>query len=330
MEFETTMRRYRLPPLDPLVAFEAAARHLSFTRAADELALTQSAVSRQIQALESSLGVALFQRLHRALALTDAGLELSAATTSALQQLHNVAERVGARPGRRTVVVTTTPGFAGLWLIPRLGAFTAQQPGVDVRISATYVLADLERDGVDIAVRYCAEVAAGADSVKLFGESVMPLCSPKLLADASRPLKRPTDLRHHVLLHGSTGGRAHTADWMLWLRAMQLEDLQPAGTLHFELYDQMIQAAVDGHGVVLGRMPLVARQIQAGRLVAPFSRRVASPLGYHLLRSATAPRRSEVQQFADWLLAEARADAKEAGATARGRGSAARAGRAPA
>ena len=186
MESETTMRRYRLPPLDPLVAFEAAARHLSFTHAADELALTQSAVSRQIQALESSLGVALFQRLHRALALTDAGLELSAATTSALQQLHNVAERVGARPGRRTVVVTTTPGFAGLWLIPRLGAFTAQQPGVDVRISATYVLADLERDGVDIAVRYCAEVAAGADSVKLFGESVMPLCSPKLLADASR------------------------------------------------------------------------------------------------------------------------------------------------
>ena len=191
MESETTMRRYRLPPLDPLVAFEAAARHLSFTHAADELALTQSAVSRQIQALESSLGVALFQRLHRALALTDAGLELSAATTSALQQLHNVAERVGARPGRRTVVVTTTPGFAGLWLIPRLGAFTAQQPGVDVRISATYVLADLERDGVDIAVRYCAEVAAGADSVKLFGESVMPLCSPKLLADASRGRGRP-------------------------------------------------------------------------------------------------------------------------------------------
>ena len=149
-------------------------------------------------------------------------------------------------------------------------------------------------------------------------------------AGGARPPPPPTDLRHHVLLHGSTGGRAHTADWMLWLRAMQLEDLQPAGTLHFELYDQMIQAAVDGHGVVLGRMPLVARQIQAGRLVAPFSRRVASPLGYHLLRSATAPRRPEVQQFADWLLEEARADAKEAGATVRGRGSAARAGRAPA
>lgn len=325
------MRRYRLPPLDPLVAFEAAARHLSFTRAADELALTQSAVSRQIQQLEGALGVALFQRLHRALALTEAGRELGAATTSALQQLHNASERLGARSLRRTVVVTTTPGFAGLWLIPRLGGFTAGHPEVDVRISATYQLADLERDGVDLAVRYCApESVVGADAVKLFGETVMPLCSPQLLADRARPLEKPADLRHHVLLHSTTGGRAHTADWQLWLRAMQLDDLQPAGTLHFELYDQMIQAAIDGHGVVLGRLPLVTRLLKAGRLVAPFSRKVASPLGYHLLRSAASARKPEVQQFADWLRAEARVSASETAATARGRGSSARAGRAPA
>jgi DNA-binding transcriptional LysR family regulator len=326
-EWETSMRRYRLPPLDPLVAFEAAARHLSFTRAADELALTQSAVSRQIQTLEGALGVALFQRLHRALVLTEAGRELSAATTSVLQQLHNVAERVGARSQRRTVVVTTTPGFAGLWLIPRLGGFTAAHGDVDVRISATYQLADLERDGVDLAVRYCAQESVGSDAVKLFGESVMPLCSPALLADRSRPLDKPADLRHHVLLHSTTGGRTHTADWQLWLRAMGLEDLQPAGTLHFELYDQMIQAAVDGHGVVLGRLPLVTRLLKAGRLVAPFSRKVASPLGYHLLRSAASARKPEVQQFADWLRAEARESAAET-ATARGRGSSARADRA--
>ena len=180
------MRRYDLPPLDLLEAFEAAARHLSFTRAGDELALTQSAVSRQIAALEERLGVALFQRLHRALRLTEAGLRLQRATADVLQRLHAVTDELRQAQRQKTVVVTTTPGFAGLWLIPRLAAFLALRPDVDVRVSASYSLVQLEREGVDLAIRYCTAENAGPQAVKLFGESVTPVCSPAVRDDPAR------------------------------------------------------------------------------------------------------------------------------------------------
>jgi LysR family transcriptional regulator, glycine cleavage system transcriptional activator len=303
----STMRRYQLPPLDLLEAFEAAARHLSFTRAAEELSLTQSAVSRQIQALEERLGVALFQRLHRALRLTESGLQLHLAAGEVLQRMHGVTERLRAEQRQKTVVVTTTPGFAGLWLIPRLAGFTARRPDVDVRISASYTAVNLERDGFDLAIRYCGKATAGEGAVKLFGESVMPVCSPALRDHAAHPLKRPEDLRRQVLLHAdTTGGKPQMSDWMLWLRAMKMEDLKPAGVLHFSLYDQMIHAAVSGQGVALGRMPLIARLLKEGQLVAPFSKSVVSTMGYHLLRSSASARKSEVQEFTDWLRLEAR------------------------
>jgi DNA-binding transcriptional LysR family regulator len=340
-----TMRRYDLPPLDLLEAFEAAARHLSFTRAGDELALTQSAVSRQIAALEERLGVALFQRLHRALRLTDAGLRLHSAAGEVLQRLHEVTGELRQSSRQKAVVVTTTPGFAGLWLIPRLAAFVAQHPEVDVRTSASYKLANLERDGFDLAIRYCARETAGPAALKLFGESIQPVCSPRLREHAQHPLRRPADLQHHVLLHAeNSGGGNMPLEWPIWLRAMQLEGLRPAGVLHFSLYDQMIHAAIDGQGVALGRVPLVSRLIREGRLVAPFPKRIASPLGYHLLRAAAAAVKPEVGQFVDWLLAESREEARQKpaprvagasagrraspGARARDPGSAARAGRA--
>jgi LysR family glycine cleavage system transcriptional activator len=302
-----TMRRYQLPPLDLLEAFEAAARHLSFTRAADELSVTQSAISRQIKALEDALGVALFQRLHRALELTEAGQQLSIGTTTALQQLHGLTDKLRAQRSRKTVVVTTTPGFAGLWLIPRLAGFLALQPDVDVRISASHDVVDLDREGVDVAVRYGGKASAGARAVKLFGEAVMPVCSPSLRASVAHPLKRPEDLRHHTLLHFESAGKAPLVEWALWLRAMKLDDLQPASVLHFSLYDQMIHAAISGQGVALGRLPLIARLLKDGQLVAPFSNKVVSPLGYQLLLSAAAASKPQVLQFADWLRQEARA-----------------------
>ncbi|HET7796218.1 MAG TPA: transcriptional regulator GcvA [Rhizobacter sp.] len=299
------MKRYRLPPLDLLEAFEAAARHLSFTRAAQELSLTQSAVSRQISALEDRLGVPLFQRLHRALRLTEAGHQLQVTTSAVLQQLQGVTEQL--RPGQRqkTVVVTTTPGFAGLWLIPRLSAFTAQHPGVDVRISAGFQLAQLDRDGVDLAIRYGPTAQAGPQAIRLFGEVMTPVCSPALRRQTSRPLKRPEDLQFHTLLHTESHGRPETPDWALWLRAMRIEHLQPAGALHFSDYDQMIQAAVRGQGVALGRLPLINDLIKARKLVAPFSHSMASPMGYHLLRSEASAGKAEVDDFAAWLLEEA-------------------------
>lgn len=325
---ENRVRRYRLPPLDPLEAFEAAARHLSFTRAADELALTQSAVSRQIAALEERLGVALFQRLHRALALTEAGQRLHGVTAEVLQRLHDAAEALRGADRPKTVIVTTTPGVAGLWLIPRLTRFLALRPEVDVRISASYALVNLERDGVDVAIRYCTTASAGPGAIKLFGESVTPVCSPALRDDPARPIRRPEDLRRHVLLHADTGGDSALLSWPLWLRAMRLEELKPAGVIHFSLYDQMVHAAIDGQGVALGRLPLVSRLIAEGRLVAPFGRRIASSHGYHLLRSSAPPRKPEVEQFIDWLLRESREQTRRRATTARAPGSSGSAGRA--
>jgi LysR family transcriptional regulator, glycine cleavage system transcriptional activator len=298
------VRRYQLPPLDLLEAFEAAARHLSFTRAADELSLTQSAVSRQIAALEERLNVPLFQRMHRALRLTEAGLQLQATTAGVLQQLHSVTAQLRQEQRQKTVLVTTTPGFAGLWLIPRLSAFTATHADVDVRISVSLSLVNLDRDGVDLAIRYGPTSSASPAAVRLFGEVMTPVCSPALRKQVGKPLKRPEDLQHHTLLHGAHDN-AQLPDWSLWLRAMQIEQLKPAGALHFSDYDQMMNAAVRGQGVALGRFPLTNGLIKERKLVAPFNQKLASPMGYHLLRSSASVHKPEVNDFVTWLLDEA-------------------------
>jgi LysR family glycine cleavage system transcriptional activator len=300
------MRHYDLPPLDQLEAFEASARHLSFTKAADELALTQSAVSRQIAALEAHYGLPLFRRLHRALRLTDDGQTLARVVGEVLGQLHEAGAELKRERRAKTVVVTTTPGFAGLWLIPRLAGFTATRPEVDVRISAGYALIKLNRDGFDVAIRYQPEEAMGEGDELLFGETVMPVCSPRLMREKSRPLKAPEDLRHHVLLHLDSGLGADMQGWDMWLRAMKLEGLKPASVLHFSQFDQLINAAVNGQGVALGRSPLLKHLLRDRKLVAPFKKEMASPRGYYLVQSAQAARKPEVQEFAAWLRDEAR------------------------
>ena len=302
-------RHYDLPPLDQLEAFEAAARHLSFTKAADELALTQSAVSRQIAALESHYQLPLFRRLHRALRLTEDGQALHRVAAEVLQQLHDVSGRLRRETRGKTVVVTTTPGFAGLWLIPRLSGFTASRPEVDVRISAVNSLVNLDRDGVDLAIRYHTEAGAGPDAPRLFGEVVFPVCSPRLLRDPLRPLKTPADLRHHVLLHMDVPDAAPMQDWPLWFHAMNIAGLKPASVLHFSLYDQMIQAAINGQGVALGRSPLLSSWLKQRKLVAPFKQTLASPRSYYLVQSAAASRKPEVQEFVAWLKDEAKRQA---------------------
>ena len=303
-------RLYDLPPLNQLEAFEAAARHLSFTKAADELSLTQSAVSRQIASVEQHFERALFRRQHRALVLTEDGQTLYRATAEVLARLHQVSGALRAAGRVKTVVVTTTPGFAGLWLIPRLATFVAAHPDVDVRISAGYQLVNLNRDGVDVAVRYKTEEAAGPGVLRLFGEQFVPVCSPALMHSASTPLAEPQDLRHHVLLHLQSDGDAHSPDWPMWLRIMQIGDLKPAGTMHFSQYDQAIQAAVNGQGVALGRLPLVASLIEQGKLVSPFKGALGSPRGYFLVQSDAASRKTEVQEFVAWLRTEADATAR--------------------
>ena len=300
--------RYRVPPLEPLLAFEAAARHLSFTRAGQELFLTQSAVSRQIRQLEEDLGGPLFERRTRALLLTDSGRALYAVAQEVLQRLHDSAEQLRGVTQARTVTLSTTPGFASLWLIPRLSGFTRDHPEVDVRMSASNDFVNLERAGMDIAIRYAPpESAPGA--ARLFGEDVLPMCSPALAADPRRLLKEPGDLRRHVLLQ-LDNPRAAWLEWDLWLHALGLRGMKPAGMLHFDQYDQLIHAAIVGQGVALGRLPLMRQLLRDGRLAAPFSNTVVSTRAYFLLRSPRSERKPEVDAFVDWLLAEAAHDSK--------------------
>jgi LysR family glycine cleavage system transcriptional activator len=301
--------RYDVPPLGPLLAFEAAARKLSFTKAGAELHLTQSAVSRQIQQLEEQLGVKLFERRTRALLLTESGQLLYRATQDALGILHDTTRRVRGTPSMKTVVVTTTPGFATLWLIPRLAGFTRDHPEVDVRISAANEMVDLERAGVDLAVRYAPEDRVSHGRL-LFGETVFPVCSPALAANAANPLQTPDDLHRHILLYLEES-RAAWLDWDLWFHALGLRDFAPAGKLHFSHYDQLIQAAVDGTGVALGRNPLVQRLLREGRLVAPFADKVASSRAYYVIEASAAKTKPQVRQFADWLIAATNAETRE-------------------
>lgn len=303
----------RLPPLDLLLAFEAAARHLSFTRAGTERFLTQSAVSRQIRSLEDELGVKLFQRRHRALALTVAGQRLFAACSAMLAQLRTVVTEIRAPAAREVLSLTTTPGLASLWLIPRLPRFTREHPGVDVRLDASFERRSLPAEGFDLAIRY-GRVGA-TEGTRLFAEAMQPVCSPALLRDGP-PLAEPADLRRHTLLQVSMPGQTEMPlEWAPWLSAVGLADLVPAGSLTFSGYGEAIAAAVAGQGVALGRRPLVDGLLRGGQLVTPFADSTASPRAYFLVVEPSARTRAAVLALERWLLAEAATAAEVAAQT---------------
>ncbi len=300
--------RASLPRLELLRSFEAAARTLSFTQAAGELFLTQSAVSRQIQQLEADLGVALFERRHRALALTDAGRIMHRTIGDCLERLRDATASVRAIAAPQHVAITTTPGFASLWLIPRLTRFTADHPEVDVRISATLDVLDMERHGIDVSVRL--RLIEGAQGRLLFEETILPVCSPQLLAPPAPPLRTPGDLVHHTLLTTDTPpGMPHdtslTIDWKPWFKAGGLPDMRMKNTLRFSQYSDAVAAAVAGQGVVIGRLPLVDELLREGRLVAPFSG-AASRMGYFVRLSERGAANSHARAFVDWLLDQGR------------------------
>jgi len=297
----------RLPPLDLLVTFEAAARHLSFTRAADERFVTQSAVSRQIRALEEGLGVRLFRRRHRALALTDEGRVLQAACAEALAQLRETVRRLRTPHARQVLTVTTTPGLAALWLIPRLAGFTRTHPGIDVRIDASLERRDFARDGVDVAIRYSS--GASTDGAKLFDEEVLPVCSPALLDGQGPPLRTPRDLAGHTLLRLDESVAGPLQEWQPWLVAVGVPDLQPRAVLTFSHYDGVINAAIHGQGVALGRRPLVDAMLRDGRLIAPIRGTLSSAHAYFVVVAPGGERSEPVAALSRWLLAEGGATA---------------------
>ena len=304
--------RRDLPRLDLLRSFDAASRHLSFTLAGQELFLTQSAVSRQIQQIEADLGVPLFERQHRSLALTAAGLTMQRTVADCLARLRDATALVRAATQPRHVSVTTTPGFATLWLIPRLARFTASHPHVDVRVSATLDLMDLNRNQLDLAVRFCP-IALGHGR-PLFEEAVLPVCSPALLKDPTHPLKKPADLGQQTLLAVDTpASMSLTGDWEPWLNVMGLREVRSKNTLRFSTYGDVISAAVAGQGVAIGRVPLLDALLQSGQLVAPFKGLAASHRGYFIEMNHRALHNPDATDFAVWLRTEAKLAATQAG-----------------
>lgn len=307
-----------LPPLDLLRGFECAARHLSFTRAAAELFLTQSAVSRQIQALEEFVGVPLFERRHKSLTLTADGQAYYRAVAASLEQVRAATRKLREARRGHVLTVTTTISFASAWLVPRLQRFRRENPGIDVRITATHEVVDLERDGIDLAVRDLAVANAPPGAIHLVGEHMAAMCSPAYAKEAraqKRPLNRPEDLRHHVLisLHDPSG-RWPWLSWAQWFEANGVQDFTPAATLSFDQYDQVITAAVHGQGVALGRMSITQVHREDKRLTPLFGRRQCLERGYYLVFARGAEDRPEVKRFRDWIGREIAPEAAEAAA----------------
>ncbi|MFM9846515.1 MAG: LysR substrate-binding domain-containing protein [Hyphomicrobiaceae bacterium] len=291
--------------------FEAAARNLSFTKAAEELFITQSAVSKQVKALEAHLGVELFERRTRELALTAEGQQLYRTATELLDWLQEEADKLKSGSNVQQISVTASSGFTSLWLIPRLKRFRLTHPDIDVRIAATVDILQLERKRLDVAIRYCRTDAAPKGAVRLFDYAAFPVCSPALARDRSNPLVKPEDLGAHVLLHDTyvVSQKAYV-DWESWFAAVGLRDLQPTGALYFNQYDQMIQAAVQGQGVALGISSLVHELLQNGLLVAPFSTPVVDARACFIVTSSLAAGKPHVKAFVHWLLDEAKRDAE--------------------
>jgi LysR family transcriptional regulator, glycine cleavage system transcriptional activator len=297
-----------LPSLDLLKAFEASARRLSFTLAGEDLFLSQSAISRQIQLLESQLGVPLFHRRTRALLLTEQGQTYYKAIGPLLEQLREATARLGGTPSNNTLVVAASLTFASLWLVPRLSDLQQLHPDLRVHIAADNRLQDLKKEQVDLSIRYSTRKLAGPGAQKLFGEHVVPVCSPALLP--RKALDDPQQLRDFVLLHYDEPlGRGPWLTWSVWFETLKVKPFSAKGALRFSHYDQLIRAAVDGQGIALGRVPLIKDLIKTGRLATPFkSARYAlsaEDRAYWLILSPAVAGRPDVITFVEWLKVQA-------------------------
>jgi LysR family transcriptional regulator, glycine cleavage system transcriptional activator len=296
-----------LPPLNALVAFEAAARHLSFTRAARELHVTQAAVSHQIKALEDDLGVRLFQRLNRALLLSDEGQRLLPAVREALDRIDEASRSLRGVATPRTLRVSAVPSFTARWLVPRLGRFREAHPDIDVLIAPTAELADFARGDADVGIRYGRGVYPGLRADRLLDEEMFPVCSPALL-QGPRPLGAPADLRHAVLLHDEVHD-----DWRSWLLAAGVTGVDATRGPVFVDSSMLVQAAAEGLGVALARRRLAAAEMAAGRLVRLFDISLPVEFAYYVVSPEGTADRPKIRAFREWLLKEAAQDSGGAG-----------------
>jgi LysR family glycine cleavage system transcriptional activator len=296
--------RRRLPPLNALRAFEAAARHLNFSRAADELSVTPGAVSQQIQNLEDYVGAMLFKRTPRGLLLTDSAQMALPALREAFDRLAEAAALLTAAVDGRRLTLTAAPSFAAKWLVPRLGRFEAAYPEVDVWLSADMDLVDFGAGDVDLAIRYGAGPYPGLEAVRLMSETVIPVMSPELMA--AHPVLSPADLASHVLLHdGSPDADDSCPDWMMWLAARGVKGFDATRGPRFNQSSLVIEAAVGGRGVALAKRTLAQDDLDAGRLAAPLSISTSVDFAYYVVHPKAKGRLPQVKAFVSWLVAEA-------------------------
>ena len=300
-------RRVPRLSLDLLRGFRAAARHLSFTRAAQELFVTQPAISREIKTLEEQLGQPLFLRVNRSLEMTQAGQELYRAVDEALGLIDAATLRIAG--SWRTLSVTTTVALASTWLVPRLPRFAQQHPEINMRFVASNQMVDLDREQIDIALRFIPVGSRTTSQDKLFDYQQFPVCAPALARDPARPLRSRDDLARHVLLDFETVlyGRPWY-DWQQWLGAMGMRGFQGAGWLRFSHYDQVIEAAVKGSGVAIGKLPHLTNHLREGTLVAPLGSECVANLGAFYVELSAATQRDAAEVFVNWLHAEAQRD----------------------
>jgi LysR family glycine cleavage system transcriptional activator len=296
----------RLPPLNALRAFEAAARHLSFKNAAEELHITPAAISQQVRALEDHVGRPLFRRITRGLVLTEAGAAAAPLLTEGLDRLADGAARMQDAPQSRILTVSVAPSLAAKWLVPRLDRFRAAHPDVDIRLDATNALSTFRGDGVDVALRFGSGTYPGLQAERLMSETVFPVCSPQLL-ERGPPLVTPGDLAEHTLLHIQWAMESETAaNWQMWLDAAGIDRVDPSRGPRFSHDSMAVQAAIEGHGVALAASTLVLDDLAAGRLVRPFPPSISeeTAFGYFLVYPEDKAADPKMQAFQSWVTAE--------------------------
>lgn len=296
-----------IPGTRALRVFDAAARHLNFSRAADEVGLTPAAVSHAVKEIEEQLGLVLFTRTSRTIRLTEAGAVMQAAAAEALEGLAAAAARARRLSrGLSQLKLSLDPGLAAKWMVPRLDSFRAANPGLDLRFDISFALRDFERDDVDAAVRFGTGRWPGLASDRLFDNMIVPVCSPRLL-ESGPPLREPRDLLRHTLAHIEWTGHGLTwPNWRMWMAAAGVPDFDGEHVLIFDDTAHAIQAAIDGSVVALADFAFVARDLSAGRLIRPFELGMKLPqeFGYFLVYPQAADGDPRIKAFRDWVLAE--------------------------
>ena len=295
----------RLPPFNALRAFEAAARHLSFYAAAEELRVTPAAVSHQVKALEDDLGVKLFRRFNRAVVLTREGRACLPGLREGFDRLAESMERVRRRDRTATLTVSVAPSFAAKWLVLRLDRFREAYPHIDVRIDASMHLVDFTREDVDVAIRYGRGRYPGLEADLLLRNEVFPVCSPALM-EGPHPLRQPENLRYHTLLHDDTAiSDASSPDWPMWLRAAGVTGIDATRGPRFNNASVALEAAIAGRGVTLAMSVLAAADLASGRLIKPFALAFPVDFAFYVVAPRASADTPKVKAFRRWLLDEA-------------------------